>query len=306
MPPKGRRHVPSGAFATVIRMFMLSDKFRNLKQGTRENYARLLHLAETPDGLGAVSTDEMRPALVQAFLDGLSHKPGAQMNARTALRALEKWAIVRDLLPRPITLGTELVGSDGGHIPWTDEQVAFGEMVAVPHLSRVISLGANTGQRGSDIIRMRWTDIEAHDGHLGIKVKQLKTGREIWIPFTQAMIKKIDSWERRPGFIVLRQDGTPFMRRLQLSHQWIAELRRPQIAALRGLVLHGLRATAVVRLRRAGVSAPLISDMVGMSEPMVARYCRFSDQKDNALAAVHILDRTAIEHARKISSKITS
>jgi predicted transcriptional regulator len=95
------------------------------------------------------------------------------------------------------------------------------------------------------------------------------------------------------------------MRRLQLSQQWIAELRRPQIAALRGLVLHGLRATAVVRLRRAGVSAPLISDMVGMSEPMVARYCRFSDQKDNALAAVHILDRTAIEHARKISSKIT-
>src|SRR4029077_17160221 len=99
MPPKGKRHVPSGAFATIIRMFMLSDKFRNLKQGTRENYARLLHLAETPDGLGAVSIDEMRPTFVQAFLDGPAHKPGAQMNARTALRALEKWAIVRDLLP---------------------------------------------------------------------------------------------------------------------------------------------------------------------------------------------------------------
>jgi predicted transcriptional regulator len=56
--------------------------------------------------------------------------------------------------------------------------------------------------------------------------------------------------------------------------------------------MHGQRATAVVRLRRAGATALQIGDMVGMSEQMVKRYCRFSEQRKNALAAVVYLDRT--------------
>jgi predicted transcriptional regulator len=66
-----------------------------------------------------------------------------------------------------------------------------------------------------------------------------------------------------------------------------------------GLVLHGLRATAVVRLRRAGATTGQIAGMVGMSENMVNRYCRFSVQRENALAAVHYLDvRTKRERSK--------
>ncbi len=62
-----------------------------------------------------------------------------------------------------------------------------------------------------------------------------------------------------------------------------------------GLVIHGLRAHACVRLLRHGANTRQIADMVGMSEPMVKNYTRFSDQKDNALAAVHLLDGTRLE-----------
>jgi DNA-binding CsgD family transcriptional regulator len=62
-----------------------------------------------------------------------------------------------------------------------------------------------------------------------------------------------------------------------------------------GLVLHGLRGHACVRLLRSGFNTRQISDWVGMSEPMVKNYTRFSDQKDNALAAVHLLDGTRLE-----------
>lgn len=65
------------------------------------------------------------------------------------------------------------------------------------------------------------------------------------------------------------------------------------LAPCAGLVLHGLRATAVVRLRRAGATTPQIVDMVGLSAPMVERYSRFADQKQNTLAAVVLLDRKA-------------
>jgi hypothetical protein len=40
-----------------------------------------------------------------------------------------------------------------------------------------------------------------------------------------------------------------------------------------------------------------------MSEQTVAHYCRFSEQRKNALAAVHYLDRTSRERADKQSAK---
>jgi integrase len=302
MPPGKRRgrRITSEVFASVIRAFLASPKFQGLAPATQTNYRHLLKLAEEPDGLGAVPVEEMRPALVQAFLDGLAHIPATQQCAQTALKSLERWAVVRDLLPRSITLGTEAPGSNGGHTPWTDEQVAFAEKSVSRHLSCVITLAANTGQRGSDLVKMRWTDLEEVEGRPGINVRQMKTGLEIWVPFTAPLMAAIATWKRQPGFILLKKDGFPWNRH-ELSNQWLrARDTQAILAPLKeaGLVLHGLRGTAVVRLRRAGATTSQICDMVGMSPMMVKRYSRFSDQRENALAAVHILDRTAIEQAR--------
>lgn len=301
-----RDHIKGGTFAAVIRAYLTSPKFDALAHSTRTGYRYLLGLAERPETLGMLPVDVIRPSLVQAFLDGLADRPAQQKNARAAIMAVEKWAIVRDLLPRPITTGTEAPGGTGGFEPWTDEQVELAERCCRPHLSRVITLASNTGQRGSDLVKMRWSDIEEYDGRPGINVIQKKTGLVIWIPMTQELMSTMAGWERRPTFILLKEDGRPFTR-AQLSDQWLRERdTRPALAPLReaGCVLHGLRATAVVRLRRAGATTGQIAGMVGMSEGMVNRYCRFSVQRENALAAVHYLDaRTKPERPK---SKLTS
>jgi integrase len=285
-------------FASVINAYLDSPKFQGLATNTQRSYRRALLLAEHMDGLGGVPVDEMRPALVQAFLDAMADRPAAQQKAKRVLKALESWAIVRDLLPRSITQGTEAPGSDGGHEPWSDEQVAFAQDNCAPFLSRAICMAANTGQRGSDLVRMRWTDIETINGRPGINVTQLKTGLRLWVPFTQALISRIETWERRPGFILVRPDGTPYVRDM-LTKAWYWErVRNPVLEPLRHLHLHGLRATAVVRLRRAGVSIAQICDVVGMSQQMVARYCRLSDQRANALAAMEQLEGRVIKLER--------
>jgi integrase len=296
MRPGQRRAdtIKGGSFAAVVRAYMMSPKFDALARSTRVSYSYLLRLAERPDTLGALPVDVIRPALVQAFLDGFADRPGQQKCAQTALKAVEKWAIVRDLLPYPITTGTEAPGGTGGHEPWTEEQVQLAEREARPHLARVITLAANTGQRGSDLVRMRWSDIEEVDGRPGINVVQKKTGLVIWVPFTRELMAAAAMWERRPTFIALKEDGLPFTRQ-QLSDQWLRERdTRAALAPLKeaGLVMHGLRAFAVVRLRRSGANTGQIADMVGMSEVMVKRYSRFSRQRENALAAVLFLDRT--------------
>jgi len=287
-----RGHIKGGTFATVIRAYLASPKFDSLAKSTRVGYRYLLGLAEQPETLGAYPVDVIRPALVQAFLDGLADRPAQQRNAQTALKAVEKWAIVRDLLPYPITTGTEAPGGTGGYGPWTDEQVELAERVLKPYLARVITLASNTGQRGSDLVKMRWSDIEEYEGRPGINVTQKKTGLVIWVPFTQELIRAIATWERRPTFILLKEDDSPWTRE-QLSDHWLrARDTKPALAPFKeaGLVLHGLRATAVVRLRRAGATTGQIAGMVGMSEVMVNRYCRKSVQRENALAAVHYLD----------------
>lgn len=290
------RKIQSNTFAAVIREYYASPKFKSLSRSTQVGYRQYLKVAEHPDVLGALPVGVIRPALVQQFLDGFADRPGAQQRAKVAIKAVEAWAIVRDFLPFPITTGTKLVGGGDGHRPWTEAQVACAEAYARLEVSRLVCLAANTGQRGSDLVRMRWSDIERVDGRPGINVTTQKTGRTLWVPLTEALQAAMATWERRPGMILLTRYGRPWAHRRAAYEAWTTERdKNPQLGICAGLVLHGLRATAIVRLRRAGCPPTLISDMVGLSVQMVERYCRFADQKVSAMAAVHYLDRTSGE-----------
>jgi integrase len=280
--------VSDDSFAALIRAFMQSEKFIRYSEGTRDTWGRELRFAAREDVLGAVSLNAIRPALVQAFLDGLSGRPGKQAVSYSVLKQVEKYALVRDLVPRAFMSGVETERPQGGHLPWTDNDVALAEKHARPDLARAVTLGANTGQRGSDLIRMCPTDVEVYNGVEGINVKQKKTGREVWVPITAPLAAAMKTWERRPGPYLTMLDGSPWTRR-QLSHAWDWEKKSNKALEpidKRGLVLHGLRGTACVRLQRAGATTREIANVVGMSEPMVARYCRFSVQKENAVATI--------------------
>jgi len=280
--------VTENCFAALVRAFKTSPNFLSLRPASQRLWGRELDFACRPTLLGAVLLDEIRPALVQQYLDGWNDKPGKQAAALSAFKALERWAIVRDLLARPITLGVKTGKPQGGHVPWTDEQVALAESSARIDLRRVITLGANTGQRGSDLVRMGWGDIEVFQGRSGINVRQVKTGREIWVPIFEPLRRAMETWERRPGPFLLTAWGEPWDRQQLTMAWWHERNTNPELKTLRDadLVLHGLRGHACVRLYRAGLTSREVSVLVGMSVPMVERYCRLSVQKENALAAV--------------------
>lgn len=301
------------SFAALIDYFMDSPKFASYADSTRDVWGRELRFISRKEVLGGISRYEIRPALVQAVIDSLSGMPGKQHALYSALKQLDKWAGVRDLLSRDIVKGVEREDSDNGHVPWTDEQVALAERYARPDLARAVTLAANTGQRGSDLIRMSWSDIETFDGVDGIKIIQKKTGKEIWIPINSTLAAAMKTWEKVPGPFLRRPGGT-FWKRHDLSNVWcyhrdttaeLAPLGAPAVQGKKtndnGLVLHGLRGTACVRLLRAGANTRQIADMVGMSEPMVAKYTRLSIQRENASAAVYHLERTLRERKNMVT-----
>jgi integrase len=308
---------PAGnTFRSLCHKFKESSKFLGFERATQILFGRELDFACRDDILGATLlqlpddlTDNakkdfekrlIRPSLIQGYLDGWSDKPGKQAAALAAFKALEKWAVVRDLLPRSITLGVETGKPQGGHIPWTAQNVRLGAQHARPDIGRAIVLLANTGQRGSDVVRMGPTDLETFDGHDGIRIVQIKTGREVWCPISAELEAELERWLReghrqQTGPFLLDQWGQPWTRQ-RLTNAWSYERdTNPHLLELKkaGLVLHGLRGHACVRLLRAGANTRQVADMVGMSEPMVARYTRFSEQKANALAAVYHLEKAA-------------
>lgn len=314
--------VTSDSFAALANLFMspANPKWglpppKGYSESTKKTWGHALRFLARPNCLGRVSRFKLKPSLVQACMDGIADKPGKQEACMAALRAVEKWAIVRDLLPLGgVTRGVEISTSDAGHLPWTEAQLELAERHADPRLSQAVTLAANTGQRGSDLVRMGWTDLEVYEGIQGINVVQKKTKRRVWIPITAELAAAMATWERRPGPFLMKRPGEPWTRD-RLTQAWAYERdHNPNLEELRverldledgvdigkdrGLVLHGLRGFSCVRLRRTGASESQIADMVGMSIEMVANYCRFAAQRDNAVAAVLHLKNAAPKRIR--------
>lgn len=61
--------------------------------------------------------------------------------------------------------------------------------------------------------------------------------------------------------------------------------RRPSYLSKASLA----RELDMANLRRSGLSAPQIGDIVGMSLATVQRYCRFADRKESGKAALVML-----------------
>ena len=99
---------------------------------------------------------------------------------------------------------------------------------ARPDPARVVTLAVHTGQRGSDLVRMRWTDIEARDDgdgiRRGINVTQRKTGKSYGYHLRRNSRALFRHGKRgRARLWLSRTAGLSYVQ--QLSCHWWAELR---------------------------------------------------------------------------------
>jgi enterobacteria phage integrase len=275
-------------FASVIHAYRLSPRYLKLRPRSRVSYDYGLLIAERSE-IGRTPVGILEPPLMAAFLDTFADRPTTQRNILKAFRVLDKWAYGRGLLPNLLTVGYDAPGGSGHHKAWPDEMIALAETHARADLSRAVTLGINTGQRVSDLVRMQWQHIRDRNGIVGIDVKQQKTNRELWIPLTRELIDALRTWDRSLGYLITKPTGEPY-RSQQLSETWNYErAHNPALAPLlaAGLTFHGLRASAVGRLLRAGNKAENIADFVGMGMHTVAIYCKGFTQEERAIAALN-------------------
>lgn len=288
-------------FGDVVRAYLEAAKAgqvpRQLEPSTLKGYTRLANkylLTESdPESVCHVRANEIDPYLVQAVLDGLSDKPGAQINLRTLIQAVEAWAIVRRRLPRQITTGVVVRGSDGGREPWPDWAVDLALEKGSDWVKRAVFMGVNTGQRVSDLIKFQGRDLEG--GGINLRIK--KTQAPHWIGLDPEVLATMQSWGVGPFQpMVPGPDGKPFTSGNRLSWHWWSERKKnPHLKPIEelGLSLHGLRSTVVVRLTLRGASDGDIANLIGMHEETVRRYRRLASQRQKAEATVLRLSKNA-------------
>lgn len=252
---------------------------KKLAPSTQDYYRRYLKYIRTI--WGHLPAAELTPRDVEALITKIGvSKPGRANNVLYALRSMCSWARgpAGHLTTDP-THGVKVYESEEGHLPWTTDQIAFAHESFTGMMRRAFFLGCYTGQRVSDLVRLSWDDVQGNN----IPLRQKKTGARPVCPILPELKAEMDTWERRPGPFLLQESGRNKGKPFSPNGLWkmFDKVRKDQ-PVLEGTVPHGWRANAVIRLRTAGHSALLISDVVGLSVEMVEHYCRHQDKTESA------------------------
>ena len=175
-------------------------------------------------------------------------------------------------------------------LPWTEDDIERIHAIAHPRESLVIELCIHTGQRIADVLNFRWDQIilSNQSGKRGTWVTQGKTGKKLFLPFTERLNKILDNAERVGEFIICNK-----LTGEQLEYPGIEQAIRKLRKTL-GIkkTIHDLRHTAAHRLAEATKgNTELIQSITGhTNSAMVRRYANQTLQINQAVKAIDALN----------------
>jgi hypothetical protein len=287
---QGKSSVPTINTVGLVIDEYLAAASPTLSASARDHYRRALGIAKR--AWGNLPIDGLRPSHVKKLMDGMVITPSKANQFLSVMKVLSGWAIVSDKISQGLTEGVKAYKTTGGHKPWSEAQIAAAHAKLTGEVRKGVMLYLYTGQRGQDVVKLGPTYVD--DG--GFDLGQTKTGVDVWCPILPELSAEMATWERRPGPFLRQADGRPYTRTRFWNHFTDAIENIPELA---DTTLHGLRCTAVIRLRHAGLSVPQIGDIVGMSMQTVTRYCRFADRKTGGKEALIMLEAHRASKAKR-------
>jgi integrase len=292
---QGKSEVPIVNTVSFVIDEYLTAAAPTLSASALDHYRRALAIAKR--AWGELPIEGLRPSHVKKLMDLMASTPAKANQFLSVMKVLSGWAIVSDKISQSLTEGVKPYKVTGGHKPWTDAQIEVAHAKLTGEVRKGVMLYLYTGQRGQDVVKLGPTYIDEGGFDLG----QKKTGVDVWCPILPELSAEMSTWEKRPGPFLRQADGRPYTRSRFWNHFTDAIKSLPELA---GVTLHGMRCTAVIRLRHAGLSVPQISDIVGMSLQTVTRYCRFADRKAGGKEALIMLEAHRASKAKRATANV--
>lgn len=281
-----KKNVP-GSFDDLIVRFYKSTDWNSLKPSTQETYRGELERFRAQYGDRSAITMSARN--VGNLLARMADKPSAANNLRKRLGQLFRFAnYLGWRTDNPAKVTRPMKTREGGFPTWQEEHIAkFEAQWAVGTMPRLaFDLALYTGQRRSDVRIMGPQHVKNGE----IRVKQLKTGKELWIPLHPRLAESIAAAKIGNLAFIVSAKGAPFT--YDSFGMWF--MRKCRTAGLDGFSMHGLRKSCSRRMAEIGLSNQLIKSITGHSgDSEVARYTRDAEQRTMAREAIRRLANAA-------------
>lgn len=256
-----------------------ADLAENSKTIYRKTASRVVEF------LGKVPANDLQPSDVQLILDNEMPGAGSYNMFSAVVGLIYKWGRQRGKTDLNPTKDIEKV-KGGEHEPWPEPVLQAGLAAKDDVVRLAIHLLYYTGQRISDVVRMRWGDI--HDGE--IFVTQKKTGKEVSPPLTRALSAELERTPKRGITILVKSNGKPYTE---------AGIRAALKSFTRDLgkecIPHGLRKNAVIALLEAGCTVAEVSAITGQTFGIVEQYASKVNRRRLGKAAILKFDRSENE-----------
>jgi integrase len=270
-----------GSLGWAIERFLASPLYNERAETTKQNYRRVF--------------DQLRQSYGTGLLRDLEPRHVRKIRNEIAAGSTTAADLAMSLISALWEFGTEQLGLELGadpthgvkrvhkvaheHEPWPPELIERFLREARPSLRLAVKLALYTGQRRSDLVKMKWSQF---DGEY-IEVRQQKTGALLSIPCHKALRSELESVSRVAETILIGERGR------SLTGKSLGALVRQALREMgvNGYAIHGLRKNAAVALADAGCQVFEIAAITGhLSLEMVQHYAKRRDQRRHARSAI--------------------
>jgi integrase len=270
-----------GSLAWAIEKFLASPLYNERAETTKRNYRRVFD--QLRQGWGTGLLRDLQPRHVRTIRNEVAKASTTAADIAMSLIsalwefATEQLGIELDADPTHGIKRVHKVAHE--HEPWPQELIDRFLREARPSLRWAVKLALYTGQRRSDLVKMKWSQF---DGEF-IEVRQQKTGALLSIPCHKVLRAELGNMPRVADTILVGERGAP------LTGDSLSVMVRRQLREMGvdGYAIHGLRKNAAVALADAGSDAFEIAAITGhRTTAMVAHYAKRHDQRRRARSAM--------------------
>lgn len=270
----GKRDQAKTSWNALIKDYRSSDRWRDLKPRTRQDYEKVLEYISEKNGARDVRT--LTRADVIAAQRKNEHRTRFANYIPQMFVVLCEHAIDIGWLKDNPAKGVRALKTPAerkqAHVPWPDWAVEHfrGKSEGLPRL--IFEIGIGSVQRPSDWLRFTWGD---YDGE-SLKITQGKTGRVLVLPCTAQLKEFLDTFKSQlvatphpARKIIVQPNGNP------MNYRYMAEVMRAERKRL-GLLafdLHAMRYRGVMELAWKGCTDEEIASFSGhASLTMIRQY----------------------------------
>lgn len=262
----------------LIAAWQASPEWQQMRPKTRSEWER--YTGRISAAWGPLEVRGVEPRYVLALRDQYAATPASANNLLRCLSSMMAWSVPRGWRnDNPCREVKPLRGGDG-YAPWLWEVIEASRTelnLERPDLWWAVALALFTGQRQGDVLAMRW---DAISGSI-IAVRQEKTNKRLAVPIHRDLAAVLETIPRRALTILTSSEARPWTK-----DGFKASWNKHKPAAVRGLVFHGLRKSAVVMLLEAGCTDAEVASITGQSRDMIEHYAKQVNQGRLAAAAV--------------------